>query len=334
MAQILTYNQLDRSEWSQLVRASRTGTWFQSPDAYDFYAFMPHLTEVFALGVSSDTNDLYGVCVGYITQERSAFRQFFTRRAIIIGGVCLADNATCKDCLMLMQAVRELVRTRAIFIETRNFNDYSCWAEAFIAAGFDYKRHLNFHVDCSDINMLYEHMSDNRKRQYRKAVSFGMYVEPAQSEKEVREWYEILSRLYRTKVKTPLFPLEFFLNAYRRGVGVFLLAKYNQKIIGGSMLTVMDGRCVYEWYECGQNADYKDLYPSVNVTFAGMQYATMHGCSRYDMMGAGEPDVPYGVRDFKAEFGGKLVEHGRFLYICNPLLYKFGSWGIKIIKRK
>ena len=33
---------------------------------------------------------------------------------------------------------------------------------------------------------------------------------------------------------------------------------------------------------------------------------------RYDFGGAGWPNVPYGVRDFKASFGGELVCYGRY----------------------
>lgn len=91
---------------------------------------------------------------------------------------------------------------------------------------------------------------------------------------------------------------------------------------------------VYEWFECGLNADYKEQYPSVMATWAGMQYANEHGCARYDMMGAGVPGVPYGVRDFKSEFGGELVEHGRFLCVNNPVLYKMGVLAVKLLKRK
>ena len=153
----------------------------------------------------------------------------------------------------------------------------------------------------------------------------------AQNETEIKEWYAILQMLYRTKVKTPLWPVEFFLEAKRQGVGTFLLVKHEGKVIGGSMI-VTDGKCVYEWFECGHNAEYKEQYPSVMATWAGMNYAQAHGCARYDMMGAGEPGVPYGVRDFKAEFGGKLVEHGRFLCVTKPLLYKIGAWGVKLLR--
>ena len=50
-------------------------------------------------------------------------------------------------------------------------------------------------------------------------------------------------------------------------------------------------------------------------------------------VGAGEPGVPYGVRDFKSLFGGDLVEQGRFLCVCKPWLYKIGVLAVKLLKR-
>lgn len=91
--------------------------------------------------------------------------------------------------------------------------------------------------------------------------------------------------------------------------------------------------CVYEWFECGLNSEYKEQYPSVMATYAGIQWAKEHGCARYDMMGAGEPGVPYGVRDFKSEFGGEMVEHGRYLCVRKPWLYRLGVAAVRLLKR-
>lgn len=324
MNKILTYNQIDRQQWSELVRTSETGTWFQSPEAYDFFASLPELMEPFVYGVEC-AGQLRAVCVGYVTKESNPIKQFFTRRAIITGGVVIAANCVKEDVTALLGRIRKNLRPKTIYIETRNFNDYSAWKEAFKAAGFAYKPHLNFQVDPSVNNL-----SDNRKRQLKKSNAI---TELAVSESEIKEWYKVLTELYRTKVKTPLWPIDFFLEAYRQGIAKFLLVKYEGRIIGGSMV-VADERTVYEWFECGLNAENKDQYPSVMATYAGIQLAHQSGCTRYDMMGAGEPGVPYGVRDFKAEFGGKLVEHGRFLSICKPSLYRIGKWGVKILKRQ
>ena len=360
---ILLGNDIDRTEWSRLVQNSSTGTWFQTPEAYEFFASMPELFAPFAIAVErmnelTNERTLIGVCVGYVTVEKNPVKQFFTRRAIIIGGPALADDCTDEEVIALMSAVKNLpslqgeelcsiglpvavrrtllgVGFRPIYIETRNFNDYSRWKGVFAKAGFEYQPHLNFHVDCTDKEAMWERLSDNRKRQVRHTMSEGVneLMNEGVSEQDVREWYQVLEHLYRTKVKTPLWPVKFFIEAHRQGVGRYMLVRYEGKIIGGSM-TVADEKAVYEWFECGLNAQYKDQYPSVCATYAGMRYAAENGIARYDMMGAGEPGVPYGVRDFKAEFGGKKVEHGRFLHIAIPFLFQIGRMGVKWLRRK
>ena len=370
MTQILTYNEIDCEEWETLVKGSTTGTWFQTPEAYEFFASMPDLFKPFVVAISNEAplseaqhsinpslQTLRAVCVGYVTKEKNPLKQFFMRRAIIIGGPALADDASLEEVEALMIAVRDQltnikyqilnIKCAPIYIETRNFNDYSKWKNAFAKAGFVYQPHLNFHVDCSNKEVMWNRMSDNRKRQIKKMSASNACLMSHEhgslnnvpkvlhkdvTEQDVREWYEILAELYRTKVKTPLWPVEFFIEAYRQGIGRYMMVRHDGKIIGGSMV-VADEKAVYEWFECGLNAQYKDQYPSVFATYAGMCYASEQGLKRYDMMGAGVPGVPYGVRDFKAEFGGQLVEHGRFVCVCEPLLYKIGEIAVKMMKR-
>lgn len=347
--QILTYEQIDKQEWSRLVRESATGTWFQTPEAYDFFASMPELFRPFVVGLENKGR-LCGVCSGYVTIEKNPIKQFLTQRAIIIGGPVLADDATNEEVetLMLSLPFREGQGGgfSPIYIETRNFNDYSRWKGAFEKVGFAYQPHLNFHVDCTDKEKMWELLSENRKRQIRKGKwthgrnnrsnenEIRMDEWTNVSENDIREWYGILAKLYHTKVKTPLFPLSFFLEAYKQSIGKFLLVKYEGKVIGGSMVVELEGKVVYEWFECGLNDECKDQYPSVMATYAGMEYTNAHHIPRYDMMGAGEPNKPYGVRDFKAEFGGELVEYGRFLQVAKPMLYRVGSMGVRCIRRK
>ena len=415
--EILTYDAIDRTEWGRLVRESETGTWFQSPEAYMLFASMPDLFMPFAIAVErvnelTNERKLRGVCVGYVTRERNAIKQYFTRRAIILGGPVLSDDCSDAEVITLLEAVKTKTRhlqsldsdlpettpqsaymhasrqsedlsrvadeqpdasqkhslsvgsvspttfpVRSqksigfsmltkntknrlrnlcpIYIETRNFNDYSKWRGAFEKARFEYKKHLNFHIDCTDKEAMWERLSEVRRRQVKKAISNGVEIKSEGiSEAEIREWYQILKDLYAKKVKTPLFPLEFFLSFYRKDIGKYLLVKYRGKVIGGMICPIMDGRTIYEWYICGLDNEYREQYPSVMATWAAMEYANEHGLARFDVMGAGVPGVPYGVRDFKAEFGGELVEQGRFLCVCKPWLYRLGTFVVKLMKRR
>ena len=396
MKLLLTYSDIDPQQWQSLVERSPYATWFQTPEAYRFYASNPEEMIPFAFGIEDDevkgerleakgTENgetdipasrliasspyrLKAVCVGYLTRERNVLKQFFTRRAIIIGGPLLAEDASDAEVAALLKAVKECkveslkckgtedevkgerleakgeengeadtpastpytLHPTPIYIETRNFHDYSRWKSVYEASGFAYQPHLNIQVACTA-----EHaMSEQRQRQVRKALKNGVVITEAQSEQEVRDWYQILRQLYRQKVRTPLWSEAFFLQFYRNGVGKYLLVKYEGKVIGGMMCPIFAGKAIYEWYVCGLDEAYREQYPSVMATYAAIEYAKQNELPVFDFMGAGIPDRPYGVRDFKMEFGGEAVEYGRYLCIRKPLLYKIGKWGVEMLKNK
>lgn len=353
MISIRTYSEIDKQNWKSLVETSPVATWFQTDEAYRFYQSVNDMC-AFAYGVVEE-DKLVGVIVGYTTQEKCKFKQYFTARTIIIGGPLLAEDISDEALAVLLKAVKECkvesvkckgtengkadalfsrlitlspLRLTPIYIETRNLHDYSRWKSVFEANGFAYQPHLNIQVACNP----HHQMSEQRIRQVRKAMKNGVEICQAQSEQEIRDWYQILKRLYRKKVRTPLWSEEFFLQFYRNGVGKYLLMKYDGKIIGGMMCPILEGKTIYEWYVCGLDEDFHECYPSVVTTYAAIEYAKEHGLPLFDFMGAGKPNVPYGVRDFKMEFGGELIEHGRYLHICKPLLYKIGKWGVKLLK--
>ena len=350
---VIGYKDIDRAEWSALVKASATGTWFQTPEAYEFFASMPELFKPFVVGVACDPagaqTHLRAVCVGYVTVEKNAMKQFLTRRAIILGGPCLADDCTDEEVTALMYAVRDELKSMAIYVETRNFNNYSRWKDAFAAAGFDYMPHLNFHVDTSSVEVVEANLGKSRKRDIRTSLRDGATIIEKPTLEQVREYYAILENLYKTRVKTPLFPFSFFEKLWQHKDGRFILVALNNEIIGGTVCVVFNRdkfetinrkfeittppSVVYEWFACGRDGEWKTIFPSTLATYSGIRYAAEQGCARFDMMGAGKPDEAYGVRDFKAKFGGEEVEHGRFLCITKPLLYKIGTLGVKILKK-
>ena len=355
---ILQGHDIDRTEWSRLVQSSATGTWFQTPEAYDFFVSQPELFKPFAIGICNlkfetinAQSTLRAVCCGYVTVEKNFIKQFFTRRAIIIGGPALADDCTDEEVEALMTAVKNHLSSyhsfthsfvhTPIYIETRNFNSYAKWRNAFKAAGFEYQPHLNFHVDTSSVETVEANIGKSRKRDIRTTIREGVTIAELRSEgihelereKMVHEYYTILKNLYTKKVKTPLFQETFFQLLAKHPDARFLLTEMNGKIIGGTVCVAQEGKCLYEWFACGEDGVYPHVYPSCYATYAGILYAAEHGMPRFDMMGAGSPDEAYGVRDFKAKFGGKEVEHGRFVCITKPLLYKIGVLGVKILKK-
>ena len=352
MTRILTYHDIDQQQWQQLIQSSPVATWFQTPEAYAFYASVSDM-QAFAYGVS-ENDRLVGLVIGYTTIENCKFKQHFTARSIIVGGPLLADDISDEALSALLKAAAQFkveslkckgkvtseavtsaltpytLHPTPIYIESRNFHDYSRWKYTLEQNGFVYQPHYDIHVHCKADH----HMSERRQRELKRAIKNGATVCEAQTEQEVRDWYQILNRLYREKVRTPLFSEEFFLQFYRNGAGKYLLVKADDKVIGGMMCPILDVKAIYEWYVCGLDEEYRELSPSVVATHAAIECAKTNGLPLFDFMGAGQPEVPYGVRDFKLEFGGELVEYGRFLCIRKPLLYWLGNLGVRWLKMK
>ena len=328
MTQLLTYPDIDPQQWQALIDRSPYATWFQTKEAYEFYAANKEEMTPFAVGVEEDGH-LTGVMVGYTTQERKPIKQLLTCRSIIIGGPLLDEHIS-NDALSALLLAAKRVTQNSIYLETRNFQNYSHWRYLFEACGFLYQPHLNIQVACTATHT----MSEQRIRQVKKALKNGAEIVEASSEQEIRDCYRILQQLYREKVRTPLFSEEFFLRFYRNGVGKYLLVKYQGKVIGGMMCPILNGKAIYEWFVCGLDEEYREQYPSVMATYAAIEYAKANSLPLFDFMGAGKPDIPYGVRDFKMEFGGELVEYGRFLCVRKPLLYRMGQLGVKLLKYK
>jgi len=330
--------------------------WFQTDAAYEFFASLPELFIPFRVETP------HARCIGYLTNEnlhngvrhqcvKNAIKQFLTCRAIIIGGPELREGCTPEEVTELMKAVVSKCKAMgAIYIETRNFNDYSQWRSGFEAAGFTYEPHNNFHIptksfagdigyriqDTGEIDytkVVNGLMGKGRIRDIKTSFRDGAVVIDHPTIEQVREYYQILKHLYTTKVKTPLFPLSFFEALYNHPDGRFILVALNGEIIGGTVCVEQEGRCLYEWFVAGRDGEWKSIFPSSVATYAGIRYAAEHNLPRFDMMGAGTPQEAYGVRDFKARFGGELVEHGRYKYICKPLLYKLGELGVAILKK-
>ena len=223
---------------------------------------------------------------------------------------------------------------KPIYIETRNFHDYSKWRNIFEANGFAYQPHLNYHVDTTSLDQVQSRIGKHRWRYIRLSMRDGAKIVDHPTLEQVRAFYTILQDLYRTKVRTPLWSWEFFERLFHTEHARYILVELDGQIVGGTACVCLPGKAVYEWYACGLDNCRDDIRPLSVAIWGEMRYAAENGYPLFDFMGAGTPDQPYGVRDFKAEFGGELVEHGRFLCVRKPLLYWIGKMGVKWLRRK
>lgn len=331
MIKTLEYNQIDSEKWNELLYNSETSSIFQTKDCYDFYCRLRFL-KPFLIGVE-ENEELTGICCGYIISDGNVLMKYFSRRAIIPGGVLLSKNCSKEAIAALLTSIKKTLNRLAIYVEIRNFNNYFNHKTTFENNYFKYKPHLNVQVSTTDKAQLFSKINKNKLKQVRLSKENGAICEQTKNPEDIKKLYLILRELYKKKVKTPLFPLDFFLELTKTDFSKIFVVKRNNEILGGIVTVVYDEKKVYEWFVCGIDK-MTGIYPSTLATFSVIEYAADNGFDMFDFMGAGKPNQKYGVKDFKSKFGGEVHDQGRFLCINNLFLYHLGKTFITIIKKK
>jgi serine/alanine adding enzyme len=330
---ILIDASVSRQKWISFLSGNLFTTPFQTPAFYDFYNSVDGLSaKVFTV---EESDELLALCV--ITfQKEKGLKGYFSRRAIIYGGPLIAIGDKGKSALVLMlNAISEDLKHKVIFIETRNFNDYFDYKECFRSDAWNYIPYLNVQID------LHERSADdiigsfkyNRRRELNLSIKEGVTYKVADNMDEVSALYHLLEGIYDKRVNLPLPSLDFFVKLFYSSVGkVFVVLQYDI-VIGGSFCFFYPHHSIFTMYYCGLRDHHPKIFPTHLAIWAAIDFGLKNNLILADLMGAGKPNLEYGVRKYKSEFGGKLVEHGRFLKIFNPLLYTLGKTVIKSVKR-
>ncbi|MEL7270210.1 MAG: peptidoglycan bridge formation glycyltransferase FemA/FemB family protein [Bacteroidota bacterium] len=322
-------NTISEGEWEQLLRA-KTSNYFQTREAVHFFEAAG--LETFTYAIRKE-DSIVAVLSG-IVQKEKGIKSNFTSRAIIYGGPIFSEKIDENDGAEMLQQLVTALKDMVIYIEFRNLNDYRPYRSIFERAGFTYHPHLNFHLDCTDEALMQKRMSKSKLRQVKKSIAAGATIIEARNIEQIEAYYNILLHLYRTKVKTPLPSLDFFEKLWLRDAAKFLLVQFKGEIIGGIVAPILKDKVIYEWFVCGKDGVFKNVYPSILATWAAMDYANKNEIPRFDFIGAGKPNESYGVREFKSKFGGELVEHGRYTYVTKPLLFEIGKKAVQILKNR
>ena len=323
-------NEIERNRWQELVIHSSTASFFQTPECYDFYESLPSL-EPFVFGVL-ENEKLVGLCCGYVIANGGKVEQFFSRRAIIPGGILLADDISTDALLALLEFAKKEISKKTIYIEIRNYNDYSSVRQTIEDTGFVYKPHLNIQVPTVDVNSALKKLSESKRRQLKQNERANVVCEESKNLDDLRSFYKQLNQLYTKKIKKPLFPFAFFEKLLAQPFTHFFVVKIDCQIVGGIVCVAHQSKVLYEWFICGDDKKRQGIYPSLAATWQAIKYAAENKFDYFDFMGAGNPKKEYGVRNFKSRFGGNEVEYGRFLHICKPRLFVFVKICFKFYK--
>lgn len=330
---ILKDKEIDLEKWNLLLKENKYSTPFQSIEYFDFFNSISNQSaSVYAL---ENENQILALCV-VTFQKESSIKGFFSRRAIIYGGPLINEGEIGRIALnSLLSHINKELKKSVIYGEIRNFNDLKDFHDCFTGNGWEYTPYLNVQISIlgKSTEDLLGAMKYNRKREISISYKEGAYTQEATTLIEVQALYAILKNLYDTRVASPLPPLEYFNQLFLSTVGKVFIVMHNENIIGGSFCIQYPDLSIYTAYYCGIRDYNKKTFPTHLAIMAAIEYGLSVNLQKIDLMGAGKPSEEYGVRRYKAEFGGEMVEFGRYLNIYNPLLFKLGNWGLKTLRK-
>ncbi len=321
-----------QKQWDFLIREHPLPHFFQSP-AY-FKIWVGESGSSPFLFYAIDDDKVVGILSGVFISSENNIKREFTKRIIFTGGPLIHPNNDQNNIgKKLIEAYIQKFPFKPIYSEFRMPE----MTEIFEDISFNKDKWLNIFVDTQkDPDEIFKKISESKRRQIKTSLKKGAEIVKATTEKDVKEYYNLLSSFYKYEVKKPLPSIKLFLkfltSTKEENFGEILLIKYEGKVVGGIVCPAINNGYVHEWYICGLDKEYKSkgIFPSVLATWAGINYAIESGAKYFDFMGAGKSYENYGVRDFKEKFGGETIITSRFIYIHKPILYKLGKLAIKL----
>jgi len=333
MMQIRLNKDVCLNKWKNLLSESDQESPFQTPE---YYEVLNSVRKSKAIVLAVEIDNIYNALVVVELFKEKGIIGYFSRRAVIHGGIVLRKKVNNSTIAFLLREIFHQIRGEAIYCEIRNYFDYSKYKDLFLECKWIYQEHLNVLLSVSNRSQdsVLAGMKYNRRRELKLSLQAGATVRQTDTEEEINVLYSILKNIYKERVGLPLPNFLYFKNLSKFPFFKVFIVEHENTIIGGCFaLYTINGR-IYTYYYAGIRDYHKKIYPTHLAIWGAIEFAFRNNLSGIDFMGAGKPDTKYGVREYKLEFGGELVEYGRFLIIANPLLYEIGKIGVNFFKKK
>ena len=327
---VINASQISREKWWGFTDNNENCNIFTTPYMYDVWNATPGYKS-FAFFAIDENQEIHGILTGHLeTVSKGLLSKLSTRAVLMQAPVAIEDEALSD----LLTHYLNFKKGRAVYTEIRNNYDTLNQRYIYKNLGFKFEDHLNIIIDLRlSEDELWRNINTTKRKSIRKAIKSGIIVKELDIS-EFSEAYNILEEVYR-RIKLPLIPYNFLEFAYKNNTsfckinvcGAFL----NNCIIGAKLLLKYKDKVISLY--SGSREDFYSYKTNDVLNWEVFLLCKKEGYDSFDFGGAGKPDVPYGVRDYKIQFGGNLVNYGRYNLVHNPINMKLAETGFKIYQK-
>jgi serine/alanine adding enzyme len=326
---------LEERSWRCFIDEHPASNVFHTPEMFQVFArTKKHHPALWAV-VDDNSRTLALLLPVQITLTNRLRR--LTTRAVVYGGVLHAPGPRGRQALaLLLRTYTQEVDGKPLFTELRNLSSVETVQPILREHGFVYEEHLNYLIDLNrPPKALLQGIGRRTRKDLRRGLRRGeVLVEEILEREGVAVCYGLLRRTYRA-ARVPLADRSLFEAAfdllYLKGMIRFTLARVGPIPVAVS-IELLYKDTMYGWYG-GVDRTYSSYVPNELLTWHILKWGAENGYHVYDFGGAGKPDEEYGVRDFKAKFGGELVCYGRNTYVHAPFRLRLSELGYSVYQR-
>jgi lipid II:glycine glycyltransferase (peptidoglycan interpeptide bridge formation enzyme) len=333
---ISSINSLNVRVWREFVDQHPQGNIFHTPEMFQVFKHSRnHFPQLYA-AVDGDGQVRALLLPVHVTLKNGLFRRL-TSRSIAYGGLLYSNDEVGKRALeMLLGEYSRIASQEALFTELRNLSDQSAIQPVLERCKFSHEDHLDYLIDldCSSEQLL-QNIGSRTRKHIRQALRKGnIVVDEIVDSSQIPMWYELVHKTYRA-ARIPLADQTLFEKAFEilqpKGMIKFWLARKEPDFVAASAELLYKDK-MYGWYG-GVDRTFAKEMPGEVLMWDILEWGSKNGYKTYDFGGAGKPGEEYGVRDFKAKFGGQLVNFGRNTRVHAPALYHLSKLGYSLFRR-
>jgi hypothetical protein len=331
---ITIVNTLPEEEWRRFVDEHPAGNVFHTPEMFQVFGCTKgYRPEIWAAVEDGRVRALFMPV--RITLMNGLLRHFTTRSVAYGSVLCAPDSEGQAALALLLETYTYEVDRGLLFTELRNWSSTEAVQPILQERGFVYEDHLNYLIDLSKpVEEMFRRISESGRKAIVRSKRGGVTPEEVQDRSLLPIYYELLRQSHK-RHSVPLADFSLFEAVFDilvpKGMAKMLLARVDDRYAAAS-LEVPFKAVIFSWYS-GYDRAFRTVYPNDRLVWHILEWGAQNGYRCFDFGGAGRPWEPYGVRDFKAKFGGELVNYGRNVFVHAPLVMKTARTVYQLTRR-
>ena len=328
-------NTLDEEKWRDFVENHPDGNIFHTPEMFQVFSKVKgYKPEIWA--ALGDKQQILVLFLPVHIFLLNGILNRLTTRTNVFGGILMDHSPDAKKALIdLLKAYQQRSGKRSVFTEVRNMTSIDNYQPLLQDIGFAYEEQLNYIIDLMPTP---EEVFNRIGKRTRKNIRNGrnkelVTIKTVEDHAGVLESYELLLKSYHN-AQVPLSDLSLFTTAFDHLMPKGMIKIRTAMVEVSPAATSIElfyKELIFGWYG-GMDRSFSAFIPNDLLMAHILESGSANGYRKYDFGGAGKSDKDYGVRDFKAKFGGDLVSYGRNTWIPHPSLFSLSNFGYEMIR--